>query len=189
MERIRCPWGTGELYQDYHDREWGVPLHDERKHFEMLILEGFQAGLSWLTILKKRGAFLEAFDNFEVQKVAAYGPDKVAGLLNNAGIIRNRLKVNAAVKNAKAFMAIQDEFGSFDEYIWSFVDHEPIQNNFSTLEQIPAETDLSRAISKELKKRGRTFVGPTIIYAHMQAIGLVNDHLVSCFRHAELGGG
>ncbi len=189
MNRTRCPWGEDRLYHDYHDKEWGTPLHDERMHFELLVLEGFQAGLSWRTILKKREAFRQAFDNFDVKKVARYGEAKIAELLQNKGIIRNRLKVNAAIKNARAFMAIQDEFGSFDQYIWSFVDHTPIQNNFSELNQIPAETGLSRHISQALKKRGMSFVGPTIIYAHMQSIGLVNDHLVSCFRHKELGGG
>jgi len=183
----RCPWaGDDPLHQAYHDQEWGVPLHDERRHFEMLILEGFQAGLSWLTILKKRENFRAAFDNFDPNKVAAYGPDKIAALMNDAGIVRNRRKIEAAIKNARAFLAIQEEFGSFDEYIWSFVDHRPMQNSFRKPSQVPAETETSRAISRELKKRGMSFVGPTIIYAHMQAIGMVNDHLVSCPRHGEI---
>ncbi len=183
----RCPWaGDDPLYQEYHDTEWGVPLHDERRHFEMLILEGFQAGLSWLTILKKRENFRAAFDNFDPVKVAAYGVDKVEALMNDAGIVRNRRKIEAAIKNARAFLAIQEGFGTFDEYIWSLVDHQPVQNSFSKASQVPAESETSRAISRELKKRGMSFVGPVIIYAHMQAIGMVNDHLVSCPRHGEI---
>jgi DNA-3-methyladenine glycosylase I len=183
----RCPWaGDDPLYQDYHDREWGAPLHDERRHFEMLVLEGFQAGLSWLTILRKRENFRAAFDQFDPKKVAAYGPKKIETLMADAGIVRNRRKIEAAVKNARAFLAIQKEFGSFDRYLWSFVDHKPVQNSFRSIGEIPAESETSRAISLDLKKRGMSFVGPTIIYAHMQAIGMVNDHLVNCPRHAAL---
>ncbi|RJX33840.1 MAG: DNA-3-methyladenine glycosylase I [Desulfarculus sp.] len=183
----RCPWGEGdELYREYHDREWGVPVHDDRRHFEMLVLEGFQAGLSWLTVLKKRESFRAAFDNFAPAKVAAYGPAKIKALLADQDIVRNRRKIEAAVKNAKVFLAIQKEFGSFDHYIWAFVDHKPVQNSFRKLSEIPAQSEVSRAISKDLKKRGMNFVGPTIIYAHMQAIGMVNDHLVNCPRHREL---
>ena len=183
----RCPWaGDDPLYQDYHDREWGVPLHDERRHFEMLILEGFQAGLSWLTILKKRENFRAAFDNFDPAKVATYGPDKIEALMNEAGIVRNRRKIEAAKANAKAFLAIQKEFGSFDNYIWSFVEHKPVQHAYKKLSDVPASDETSKAISKDLKRRGMNFVGPTIIYAHMQAIGMVNDHLTSCPRHAAL---
>ncbi|MCF8032621.1 MAG: DNA-3-methyladenine glycosylase I [Desulfarculaceae bacterium] len=185
----RCPWaGDDPLYQDYHDREWGVPLHHERRHFEMLILEGFQAGLSWFTILKKRENFRAAFDNFDPHKVAAYGADKIEALMKDAGIVRNRRKIEAAKANARAFLAIQEEFGSFDQYIWSFVEHEPVQHAFQSPGEVPAQDETSRRISKDLKKRGMNFVGPTIIYAHMQATGMVNDHLVSCPRHAELGG-
>ena len=183
----RCPWAQGDpLYQDYHDLEWGTPLHDEGRHFEMLILEGFQAGLSWLTILKKRENFRTAFDGFDPVKVAAYGPEKIAALMNDAGIVRNRRKIEAAIKNARVFLELQDEFGSFDHYIWAFVEHRQVQHSFREPSEVPAQDETSQRISRELKKRGMNFVGPTIIYAHMQAIGMVNDHLVSCFRHAEL---
>jgi len=185
----RCGWVdlNNPLYVAYHDEEWGVPVHDERKHFEMLVLEGAQAGLSWATILNRREGYLNAFDNFDPEKVAVYEEEKVQALLQDAGIIRNRLKIKSAIKNARAFLAIQKEFGSFDHYLWGFVKHQPIVNHFKTLEEIPAQTDLSLKISKDLKKRGMSFVGPTIIYAHMQAIGLVNDHLVDCFlRQAEI---
>lgn len=180
---IRCGWVdmNNPLYVAYHDEEWGVPVHDERKHFEMLVLEGAQAGLSWATILNRREGYRKAFDNFEPEKVAAYDEEKVAALLHDPGIIRNRLKVTSAIKNARAFLAIQQEFGSFDHYLWGFVNHQPIINHFKTLEEIPAQTELSQKISKDLKKRGMSFVGPTILYAHMQAIGMVNDHLVDCF--------
>lgn len=180
---IRCGWVdmNNPLYVTYHDEEWGVPVHDERKHFEMLVLEGAQAGLSWATILNRREGYRKAFDNFEPEKVAAYDEAKVEALLQDTGIIRNRLKVKSAIKNARAFLAIQQEFGSFDHYLWGFVNHQPIINHFKTLEEIPAQTELSQRISKDLKKRGMSFVGPTIIYAHMQAIGMVNDHLVDCF--------
>lgn len=187
-EVIRCGWVdlNNPLYVAYHDEEWGVPVHDERKHFEMLVLEGAQAGLSWATILNRREGYRKAFDNFDPETVADYDEDKVQALLQDSGIIRNRLKIRSAIKNARAFLAIQKEFGSFDHYLWGFVNHQPIINHFKTLEEIPAQTDLSQKISRDLKKRGMSFVGPTIIYAHMQAIGLVNDHLVDCFvRQAE----
>jgi len=170
----------------YHDTEWGVPVHDEIRHFEFLLLEGFQAGLSWATILRKRENFRAAFDGFDPGKVARYGEEKIAELLENAGIIRNKLKVRAAVRNASEFLRVQEEFGSFDAYIWRFVDGRQIRNAFETLEQVPAATPLSEVVSKELKKRGFSFVGSTIMYAHMQAIGMVNDHLVSCFRYDEV---
>jgi len=185
----RCEWCLGDdLYLQYHDREWGVPVHDELKLFEFLILEGAQAGLSWLTVLRKREAYRAAFDGFDPQKIAAYGHDKINELINNQSIIRNKLKIEAAVKNAQSFIAIQDKFGSFDQYIWNFIDGKTIQNRFATLKEIPAETELSRIISKELKKKGFSFVGPTIIYSQMQATGMVNDHLISCYRYQELGG-
>ncbi|HEY3389626.1 MAG TPA: DNA-3-methyladenine glycosylase I [Prolixibacteraceae bacterium] len=185
----RCEWCLkDDLYLKYHDLEWGVPVHDEQKLFEFLILEGAQAGLSWLTILRKRETYLEAFDGFDPQKIAHYGADKIAELLNNKGIIRNRLKIDATVKNAKAFLKVQEQMGSFDRYIWDFVDGQTIQNRFTTLKEIPAETEISQIISKDMKKRGFTFVGPTIIYSHMQATGMVNDHLISCYRYQELGG-
>ena len=183
----RCPWaGTDPLYIDYHDIEWGVPIHDERRLFEFLILEGAQAGLSWLTILKKRPEYRRAFDNFKPSKVARYNAEKIKELLSNPGIVRNRLKVNAAVTNARAYLQVQDEFGNFDGFIWQFVDGRPIMNQWSRLEDIPAETDASRAMSRELKRRGFKFVGPTICYAFMQAVGMVNDHLTSCFRYREI---
>ncbi len=182
----RCEWPKNELAIAYHDNEWGVPLHDDQKLFEFVVLEGAQAGLSWDTILKKREAYREAFDNFDVQKVARYTDRRVEKLLQNAGIIRNRLKVNAAVTNAKAFIAVQKEFGSFDKYIWSFVDGKPIVNRWKESSQIPATSDVSDRVSKDMKARGFKFVGSTIIYAHMQATGMVNDHLVSCFRYKEI---
>src|ERR1043166_4472455 len=182
----RCPWANTELYIEYHDREWGVPLHDDRRLFEFLILEGAQAGLSWITILKKRENYRRAFDGFDVEKVARYGKRDVARLLSDAGIVRNRLKIAAAIQNAKALLAVQEEFGSFDKYAWSFVDGRTIQNRWRSLSEIPARTAESDAWSKDLKHRGFKFVGSTIIYAHMQATGMVNDHLVSCPRHAEL---
>ncbi len=180
----RCPWGASDpLYLAYHDEEWGVPLHEERRLFEMLVLEGAQAGLSWLTILKRRDAYRRAFDRFDPRKVARYDDDAIARLLADDGIIRNRLKVRAAVTNARAFLDVQGEFGSFDAYIWRFVDGRPIQNAWTTLAEVPARTALSDALSKDLKARGFSFVGSTICYAHMQATGMVNDHVVSCFRH------
>jgi DNA-3-methyladenine glycosylase I len=178
---VRCDWaGTDPTYIEYHDKEWGVPLHQDMRLFEMLILEGAQAGLSWITILRKRPAYRKAFDGFDPAKVAKYSPAKVKQLLANEGIVRNRLKISAAIDNAKAFLAIQKEFGSFDAYIWQFVGGEPKINKRKTLTQIPAETPESQAMSKDLKKRGFRFVGPTICYAFMQATGMVNDHLTGC---------
>ncbi len=181
----RCDWATNELAVAYHDAEWGVPLHDDRGLFEFLILEGAQAGLSWDTILRKRENYRKAFDDFDPAKVARYSEAKCAKLLQNEGIIRNRLKIASAVRNAKAFLAVQKEFGSFDAYIWAFVGGKPINNKLAASSQIPAKTELSDAISKDLKKRGFNFVGSTIMYAFMQATGMVNDHLSSCFRHKE----
>jgi DNA-3-methyladenine glycosylase I len=180
----RCPWGTNDsLYQKYHDEEWGVPVHDDRKLFEMLILEGAQAGLSWLTILRKRENYRAAFDNFNAKKVSAYDPKKIKQLLNNEGIVRNRLKIAATIQNAKYFLELQEEFGSFDKYIWQFVGGKPIKNSFKTLKEVPPKTSISDAMSKDLKKRGFKFVGSTICYAFMQAVGMVNDHITECFRH------
>ena len=183
----RCPWATSDpLYVPYHDDEWGVPLHDERRLFEMLVLEGAQAGLSWLTILRRREGYRRAFDRFDPQAVARYGPSDVERLLADEGIIRNRLKIDSAITNARAFLAVREEFGSFDSYIWRFVDGRPLQNTWTTLEEVPAQTPVSNTMSKDLRKRGFTFVGPTICYAHMQATGMVNDHLTGCFRHREV---
>ncbi len=185
MKKTRCPWcGTDELYTAYHDKEWGRPEHDDRKLFEMLILEGMQAGLSWITILRKRESFRKAFDGFDPKKIAEYDDSKLAELLSNADIIRNRLKINAAVTNAKAFLEIQREFGSFDKYIWGFVNNTPIINRPKALADVPATSPLSDEISAELKKRGFKFVGSTIIYSFMQAVGIVDDHLVSCFCYS-----
>jgi DNA-3-methyladenine glycosylase I len=183
----RCPWAKTDLYVRYHDDEWGVPVHDDRLLFEFLVLEGAQAGLSWETILKKRENFRQAFDNFEPALVANYGPKKRAGLLSDAGIVRNRLKIDAAIQNAKAFLAVRDEFDTFDEYIWAFVGNEPRQNAWKSIKEVPASTPESDALSKDLRKRGFKFVGSTICYAFMQAVGMVNDHLVGCFRHGECG--
>ena len=189
MEKIRCDWSTKDpLFIAYHDNEWGVPLHDERQLFEFLILETFQAGLSWITVLRKRDNFRKAFDNFEFKKIALYEEDKVQELLQNAGIIRNKLKVRAAISNANAFMEIQKEFGSFDKYIWGFVNGKPIQTNRKLMSEITATTETSDKLSKDLKKRGFKFVGSTVIYAHMQATGMVNDHIESCFRFDALKG-
>ncbi len=182
----RCDWPKNELAIAYHDNEWGVPLHDDQKLFEFVLLEGAQAGLSWDTILSKRENYRNAFDNFDVNKVARYTEARIEKLLQNAGIIRNRLKVNAAVTNAKSFLAVQKEFGSFDKYIWRFVDGRPIVNKWRETAHVPATSPVSDAISKDLKSRGFKFVGSTIIYAHMQATGMVNDHLTSCFRHREV---
>jgi DNA-3-methyladenine glycosylase I len=182
----RCPWAEGEQYVEYHDREWGVPVHDDRLLFEFLILEGAQAGLSWATILKKRANYRLAFDAFDPAIVARYGQKKQASLLNDPGIVRNRLKIESAIGNAKAFLAVQKEFGRFDEFIWGFVGGEPKQNRWVKIGEVPASTPESDAMSKELKRRGFRFVGSTICYAFMQAVGMVNDHLVDCFRHAEL---
>ena len=183
----RCEWaGSDPLYIQYHDQEWGVPVHDDRTLFEFLVLEGAQAGLSWITILRRRENYRQAFDNFDPQKVARYNPTKIERLLQDPGIIRNKLKVNSAVQNAQAFLRIQEEFGSFNQYIWEFVDHRPIINTWTQMNQIPASTPLSETISKDLKQRGFNFVGPTIVYAHMQATGMVNDHVVSCFRYKQI---
>ena len=181
----RCPWcGDDPLYQQYHDEEWGVPVHDDRTLFEFLILEGAQAGLSWITILKKRAHYRRVFDDFDPDKVARYTPRKVDKLLADPGIVRNRLKVESAVSNARAFLETQAEFGSFDRYIWSFVDGKPIVNRYRRMKDVPAVTPEAERLSKDLKRRGFRFVGPTIMYAHMQATGMVNDHLVDCPRHA-----
>ncbi len=182
----RCSWAKNELAIAYHDEEWGVPLHDDRVFFEFLILEGAQAGLSWDTILRKRENYRKAFDNFDVRKVAAYDDAKCAELLLDEGIIRNRLKISSAIANAKAFIAVQDEFGSFDSYIWRFVDGRPVNNALRSSSEVPARTELSDAVSKDLKKRGFNFVGSTIMYAFLQATGIVNDHLTKCFRYREL---
>ncbi|NJD60603.1 MAG: DNA-3-methyladenine glycosylase I [Anaerolineales bacterium] len=184
----RCFWAdtSDQLYLDYHDREWGVPVHDDRLLFEFLILEGAQAGLSWYTILKKRPNYLRAFDGFDPYKIATYDVRKVADLLADPGIIRNRLKINAAIRNAQAFIKITQEFGSFDAYLWQFVGGKPIVNNWTSGHEIPAETEISRRMSKDLLHRGFKFVGPTICYAHMQAVGLVNDHTTDCFRYSEI---
>ena len=181
----RCGWvpEDKEIYVKYHDEEWGVPLHDDQKLFEFLILEGFQAGLSWLTILNKRENFRKAFDNFDAQKIARYNQDKISELMNNAGIIRNKLKINAAVTNAKAYLDIVEKHGSFDSYIWQFTDGKPIINKFKSWKDIPASTELSDNMSKELNKWGFKFRGTTICYAFMQAVGMVNDHEVDCFRY------
>ena len=180
----RCPWPTTPLYVAYHDTEWGVPLHDEHRLFEFLILEGAQAGLSWLTILNKRENYRRAFDGFDPEKVARYGARKIAALLADPGIVRNRLKIHSAVGNARAFLAVQEEFGSFDRYIWRFVDGRPVQNAWRRLKEIPPRTPVSDAMSEDLRRRGFNFVGSTICYSHMQATGMVNDHLVTCPRHA-----
>ena len=182
--RERCSWATTELYKEYHDSEWGKPVHDDRKLFEMLILEGMQAGLSWLTILNKRMGFREAFDKFDYQKIALYDETKIDELMHNANIVRNRLKIRSAITNAQQFIKIQEEYGSFDAFIWSYVDGKPIHNHFKSEAEVPAATPLSDKISKDLKKRGFKFVGSTIVYAYMQAIGIVNDHVQSCYLYA-----
>lgn len=187
MSIQRCAWAsTDPLYVAYHDNEWGVPVHDDQTLFEFLILEGAQAGLSWSTILRKRENYRLAFDGFDAEKIARYDEQKVAELLCNPGIVRNRLKINAAIGNAKAFLTIKDEFGSFDVYIWQFTNLKPIVNRWTKLSEIPTETEESRALSKDLIRRGFRFVGPTICYAHMQATGMVNDHTIDCFRYKEL---
>ncbi|HMQ00967.1 MAG TPA: DNA-3-methyladenine glycosylase I [Cyclobacteriaceae bacterium] len=186
-ELIRCEWCLGfDGYIKYHDEEWGVPVHDDNTHFEFLILEGAQAGLSWSTILKKRAGYRKAFADFDPVKVARFSKSKLEKLLQDPSIVRNRLKVYAAVNNARCFLEVQKEFGSFDHYIWSFVNHKPIVNHWKSLKEVPATTKESDALSKDLIKRGFKFVGSTVIYAHMQACGLVNDHLLSCFRHKEV---
>lgn len=183
----RCDWADNDpLLSSYHDREWGVPVYDDRIIFEFLILESFQAGLSWLTILRKRGNFRKAFDRFDYNKIAKYDSKKVEELMNDEGIIRNRLKIEAAINNAKSFLAIRDKFDSFSNYIWSFTGGSPIINNYKSINELPAKTELSDRISKDLRKRGFKFMGSTIVYAHMQATGMVNDHYTYCFRYREL---
>ena len=185
-DRPRCPWGTGDpLNLAYHDTEWGVPIHDDRHLFELLNLEGAQAGLSWITILRKRDGYRRAFDGWDPQRIASYGPDDEARLLADPGIVRNRAKVRAVIGNARAYLSMTGAPGDFDRYLWSFVDGSPILNRWTSLGDIPAETEASRSLSRDLKKRGFSFVGPTIVYAFMQSAGLVNDHLVTCFRYAE----
>jgi DNA-3-methyladenine glycosylase I len=182
-----CSWPTGDpLLIKYHDKEWGVPLHNDRKLFEFLVLEGFQAGLSWLTVLRKRVNFQKAFDGFDFNKVARYDKRKINSLLKDSGIIRNKLKIEGAVTNAKAFIEVRKEFGTFDKYIWSFTGGKPIYNRFKSLKELPAKTELSDLISMDLKKRGFKFVGSTIVYAHMQATGMVNDHIKDCYRYKEI---
>lgn len=186
-DKERCPWCLGfDQYVQYHDEEWGVPVHDDRKHFEFLILESAQAGLSWATVLKKRENYRRLFADFDPKKVAKFNQSKIEELLQDAGIIRNKLKVNAAVINSQKFLEVQEEFGSFDQYIWSFVNHKPIINKIKSMKEAPSTSPESDALSKDLKKRGFKFVGSTIMYAHMQACGLFNDHLVSCFRYKEV---
>jgi len=189
-EKTRCQWSSGgnELYIDYHDREWGVPQHDDRMLFEFLILEGAQAGLSWSTILNKREGYRKAFSGFDPVRVSRYDQAKIARLLQDPGIVRNRLKVESTVINARAFLAVQEEFGSFDTYIWQFTNGTTIQNSWKAMKQVPASTKESDAMSKDLKSRGFKFVGNTIMYAHMQATGMVNDHTIDCFRWKQLGG-
>jgi DNA-3-methyladenine glycosylase I len=182
----RCPWGAGDLEREYHDGEWGVPVHDDHLLFEFLVLEGAQAGLSWSTILKKRKAYRRAFAGFNPKKVARFGPGEVRRLLQDPGIVRNRRKIESAVTNARVFLEVQKEFGSFDAYLWAFVGGTPRQNRWRTFRKVPSETEESRTLGKNLKRRGFTFVGPTICYAFMQAVGMVNDHLVTCFRHKEI---
>jgi DNA-3-methyladenine glycosylase I len=184
---VRCPWcGDNFLYVDYHDREWGVPVRDDRRLFEFLILEGAQAGLSWLTILRKREAYRRAFAGFDPVEIASWGGEAVARLMADPGIVRNRLKIEAAIGNARAFLDVQQTFGSFADYIWRFVDGRPIQGASRSIAEVPATTPLAETISRDLKQRGFRFVGPTIVYAHMQATGMVNDHLVGCFRHRQV---
>jgi len=185
--KIRCTWaGTDPIYIEYHDTEWGVPLHDDRKLFEFLMLDGFQAGLSWITILKMRPNYRKAFDHFDPEKIAEYNSHRVKALLSDKGIVRNKLKIEAAVQNAGAFLAVQKEFGSFNDYIWRFTGGNTIKNAWKTMAEIPAQTNVSVAMSKDLKKRGFKFVGPIICYAFMQAAGMVNDHLVDCFRYRQV---
>ena len=185
----RCSWcGKDELYVKYHDEEWGVPVHDDRKHFEFLVLESAQAGLSWLTILKRRENYRSAYDGFDPAKVAGYDEQKCNELLNDRGIIRNRLKILASINNAKQFVKIQEEFGSFDHYIWGFTENRPVINCWKSLSEIPATSELSDRVSADLKSRGFKFLGPTIVYAHLQATGLINDHVAGCFRYGDLQG-
>ncbi len=184
--KVRCAWAQDPRFHAYHDEEWGVPVHDDRKHFEFLLLEGAQAGLSWATILNRREGYRNAFEEFDPRRVALFDEDRLMQLMQDCTIIRNKLKINSAVNNARRFLEIQREFGSFDKFIWSFVGNKPIQNHWQSVSQIPTKTDASERISKELKARGFTFVGPTIIYALMQAVGLVNDHETGCFRYEEV---
>ena len=187
MTKKRCAWaGSDPLMVEYHDKEWGTPVHDDQELFEFLILEGAQAGLSWSTILNRREGYRQAFANFDVQKVVLFADADIEKLIKNPAIIRNRLKINSHINNARQFIKVQEEFGSFDNYIWGFVDHTPINNEFKELAEIPGTTDLSTTISKDLKKRGFNFVGPTICYAFLQAVGIVNDHVVDCFRYNEI---
>jgi DNA-3-methyladenine glycosylase I len=186
MNHTRCPWAKHDLEIAYHDTEWGIPIHDDRLHFEFLILEGAQAGLSWLTVLKKRENYRAAFADFDPEIVARFDENKIELLRQEEGIIRNKLKINSAVRNARAFLDVQKEFGSFDAYIWQFTGGKAIQNRWNSLEEVPAKTAEAEAMSRDLKKRGFNFVGPTICYAYMQATGMVNDHLVSCFRHRKI---
>ncbi len=187
MEKNKCGWCLGDpLYEAYHDQEWGVPVRDDQTLFEFLVLETFQAGLSWITILRKRENFRKAFDRFDYQKIAAYDEEKITELLQDPGIIRNRLKVRATVTNAQAFMKIQAEYGSFSEYIWAFVDHTPVKNQIANYRKAPSTSPISDLLSKDLKKRGFKFVGSTVVYAHMQATGMVNDHEITCFRYEEV---
>jgi DNA-3-methyladenine glycosylase I len=180
----RCAWcGTDPLYVEYHDKEWGVPVHDDKKHFEFLVLEGAQAGLSWITILKKRENYRKAFAGFDPKKVAKFTEKDIERLLGDAGIVRNKLKIRSAIGNAQVFLQIQKEFGSFDKYIWGYVKGKPVQNQYSSMKELPAKTALSDAVSKDLQKRGMRFVGSTIIYAHLQATGVVNDHTMDCFKY------
>ncbi|HVU07308.1 MAG TPA: DNA-3-methyladenine glycosylase I [Verrucomicrobiae bacterium] len=185
-EIVRCPWPTQTNMIRYHDEEWGAPVHDDRLLFEFLILEGAQAGLSWQTILNKREHYRAAFDQFDAERIASYGEKKIAQLLANEGIVRNRLKIRATIQNAKSFLKVQEEFDSFDKYIWQFVDGQPIQPRRKSMKEVPARTEISDAMSKDLLQRGFKFVGSTICYAFMQATGMVNDHLVTCFRHKQL---
>ena len=185
-EKSRCPWSTDEFYNRYHDEEWGVPVHDDRTLFEFLILEGAQAGLSWRTILNKRENYRAAFDHFDAEKIARYNEAKIAKLMKDGGIVRNQLKIRSAIRNARSFLKVREEFGSFDAYQWRFVDGKPIINHRRSMKEVPARTRESDALSKDLLQRGFKFVGSTICYAHMQAVGMVNDHLVTCFRHKEL---
>ena len=186
MKKNRCDWGDNEEMREYHDKEWGVHVHDDNKLFEFLILEGAQAGLSWATILKRRPGYKKAFKNFNPQKVAKFTKKDISRLLKDEGIIRNKLKVEAAVNNAKRFLEVQKEFGSFDSYIWGFVNGKSIKNKFKKMSDLPATTALSDKISKDMKEKGFNFIGPTIIYAHMQATGMVNDHIITCFRYNEV---
>ena len=183
----RCDWcgTTDQLYIDYHDQEWGVPIYDDKLLFAKLILDGAQAGLSWITILRKRENYWNAFDQFEAEKIVRYDDAKIAELLQNPGIVRNKLKINATIKNARGYLDIMEKEGSFSNFLWDFVDGKPIQNEWQTMSEVPTETAVSRAMSKTLKKRGFSFVGPTIVYAFMQAVGIVNDHVTTCFRHQE----